>query len=321
MIKRDFDRVSTLLLAYPEGFKETAFGCDYSGLTDFYDDLIILVPPEILVKVLVTSEQIGESLRLLRKKLEYIVMPDLVSIWLRDQVGFNMVENCIVKPCFQPKFYECEGLWTAKAISDSMTHLAPRLGIPLQELGLIWDGGNMVTNGYFALISSRLLQDNKHLTPNQIIQTVRKNLFLEPIFFPELAGDITGHMDGFCAFVNEKTIAVSSYPAGFDQYQRDYVDGLAALCADLGLRVIRTQENPMWNLDHPDKHVEMENCKGLYVNFLRLNDTFILPEYTGFTFYNNRNRQLLEGYGKVVTINCDELAKFGGVLHCISWVD
>ena len=67
------------------------------------------------------------------------------------------------------------------------------------------------------------------------------------------------------------------------------------------------------------------SARGNYINFLRINWTIILPEYTLPTkretnFYNKMNQEILEGLGfEVMRINCDILSQFGGVLHCISF--
>jgi agmatine/peptidylarginine deiminase len=67
------------------------------------------------------------------------------------------------------------------------------------------------------------------------------------------------------------------------------------------------------------------SARGNYINFLRLNNTIILPEYTLPTlretkYYNNINKDSLTQLGfQVKTINCDLLSKEGGSLHCLSY--
>ena len=67
------------------------------------------------------------------------------------------------------------------------------------------------------------------------------------------------------------------------------------------------------------------SARGNYINFLRLNNTIILPEYTLPTlretkYYNNINKEILTQLGfQVKTINCDLLSKEGGSLHCLSY--
>ena len=57
-----------------------------------------------------------------------------------------------------------------------------------------------------------------------------------------------------------------------------------------------------------------------------LNDTIIMPEYkyknSKDNKFNKINYEILAKLGfNVIKINCDDLAKFGGVLHCISFTN
>jgi len=57
-----------------------------------------------------------------------------------------------------------------------------------------------------------------------------------------------------------------------------------------------------------------------------LNDTIIMPVYkyekVTDNKYNEMNKKILSDLGfDVITINCDNLAKFGGGLHCISFTN
>ncbi len=67
------------------------------------------------------------------------------------------------------------------------------------------------------------------------------------------------------------------------------------------------------------------SARGNYINFLRLNNTIILPEYSLPTlketkYYNEVNKEILIQQGfEVRTINCDMLSKEGGSLHCLSY--
>jgi agmatine/peptidylarginine deiminase len=67
------------------------------------------------------------------------------------------------------------------------------------------------------------------------------------------------------------------------------------------------------------------SARGNYINFLRINNLIILPEYTLATkketdYYNKVNQEILERLGfEIKRINCDLLSKLGGVLHCISF--
>ena len=90
-----------------------------------------------------------------------------------------------------------------------------------------------------------------------------------------------------------------------------------------GLRIVDTYDNPVNERCYVGGE-SIESAKGCYVNFLKLNNTIILPEFSPprrpVINYNKKNRETFEKLGySVQAINCTELSKLGGVLHCISW--
>ena len=106
--------------------------------------------------IFVKTKQIGEKIKNLRTNLRYIVNSELKSIWLRDFASFNM-DDKIVKPIF---YYE-DNSNIALKINKSMRTLNYLLKKRLVDIDLIWDGGNLVTNGEIGFITERIIQDNK----------------------------------------------------------------------------------------------------------------------------------------------------------------
>lgn len=89
------------------------------------------------------------------------------------------------------------------------------------------------------------------------------------------------------------------------------------------LEIIGIQDRPTLERCYVDEE-SIESANGCYINFLKLNNTIILPKFDIGRFksstYNSVNKELLEEMGyDVVSIDCTELSNLGGVLHCISW--
>ena len=67
----------------------------------------------------------------------------------------------------------------------------------------------------------------------------------------------------------------------------------------------------------------MPSAVGCYVNFLRIGDLVILPQ---FGLEQDAEalaacRRIFGGNIKVETVDCSTLALEGGVLNCVSWMD
>ncbi len=318
MIKTDFSEIKELYLIYPESIKED--DCNYNELTDFYNELISLVPEEIELIIFVKTNLIGEKIKDLRVNLKYIVNNELNSIWLRDFAGFNFNDK-IVKPIFKPKYSYSK---TANLINKSINTLNYILNKKITNIPLIWDGGNLVTNGEVGFITKRIIKDNQNkFSEKQIKEIIKENLNINPIFIPVLKDDKIAHADGYLAFIDNKTILLSEYPK-YKEFKKDndYVSRIEKILNENHLKPIRIHENPIGENSIKD----IQSAKGIYINFLRLNNILILPIYKyeqdTDNEFNKVNEKKLNDLGyDVITRNCDKLAEFGGVLHCISFTN
>ena len=80
--------------------------------------------------------------------------------------------------------------------------------------------------------------------------------------------------------------------------------------------VVEMKETPSDEADG-----DIINAKGNYINFLQLGKEIYLPSFGNNSDVEKYNTDLLSKYGKVRTIPANELAQFGGLLHCISFTN
>jgi agmatine/peptidylarginine deiminase len=323
MIKTDFSKVERLLLIYPAGIIEDQY--DYNALIPLYDELISLVPEDIEVILLCKSPQPISKFNKLRQNLKCVVIDKLQTIWLRDIAGFNCGDS-IVKPIFRPKYYK-GSFRKANTINRQMEVIHKILRKKLVKIPIIWDGGNLVTNGKFGLITDRLFEDNPRLQETEISEMIENHLHIKPIFVHQPSNDPLAHLDGYLAFIDEQTAVVGNYPDSWYEYEKKYVEKLSRLLAEQGIEVVHISENPEDKFYFGTNQAGgIPSAKGIFVNFLQINGLYIVPEYSLETDdegmdYNLQARKTLETFGKVISINCDELGRYSGVLHCISFCD
>ena len=130
-------------------------------------------------------------------------------------------------------------------------------------------------------------------------------------------------------------MCLSQYPnIDFLKADIEYVMGIKKQLEDRHFEITRIYDRPVSEKVVGSGEYENDkasNClnsaRGIYINFLLLNDTIILPEYTLPNYkkqidYNMINKQAFTDLGyTVITLNCDELAWLGGSLHCISFTN
>jgi len=295
-------------LAYPSGVKEDKD--DYSPLTSFYDELLELIPTDVEVLLFVKTREIAQAIYAngFKRPIRCVVHNGLKTIWLRDAVGFNLGTR-LVKPITP----------YSQATGESMSLIHSFLNLDLDPIELVWEGGNLVTNGRVGFISNKLKQRNQTKFPDEaaLSQHIREKLGIEPIWVDLPRADKLSHTDGYMTFISPNQLLVSTYPTGWHPDEQACVDKIAEQARAQGLEVIRIPDAPV---DSPVKKSTVASAEGIYINFLQINNTWLIPKYN-----KPDEQQLMEQLkrlnpnGSVVPIDCTELAEFGGVLHCISF--
>lgn len=326
MIKADFSKCNALFLSYPKEFSN-----EYESLVPFYNDLIELIPNDIPLFVIVNKKKVGNELKAIfshKSNVQVVPINYWDEIWLRDCMG-QPTEAGILKPIYSPNYCTLgkEGKYFQYLDKLSRRIIDQSVGINITDLPLVIDGGNFVHNTKKVFLTNKVIEDN----PGKDVEAIIKDYTgLEAIIVERNYYDVMGHIDGYLAFKDENTLFVSEYPElAYLKQDIKYVQMLKSVAEDNGFKVVPMFDRP---IDEPIycncKGKKTRSClhsaKGVYVNYIRFNNYIIMPEYTipksSKIEYNWMNKKLLHSYGfDVLTINCDQLAKFGGSLHCISF--
>lgn len=138
----------------------------------------------------------------------------------------------------------------------------------------------MVSNGKIGLITDKIYDLNKDKTKDEVKGIIREYLGIEPIVFPTFKFDSLGHSDGYVNFLSESTICVSKYPGKlFLKDEIKSLKGLENILKELGLEIIHIHDRPVAEVCKVGNE-KIEGARGFYNNFIKLNDTVILPEFT-----------------------------------------
>ncbi|WP_461449787.1 agmatine deiminase family protein [Mucilaginibacter sp.] len=322
----DFNKCKYLFLAYPKGFLN-----EYESLVPFYDQLIELIPKDINLILITSTKKVQQALTTKfrhKSNVEIIIINYFDEIWLRDCMGLTAGDK-IFKPNYSPnyctlkkeaKYYQYINMLTKRILSETFTS-------QIIEVPLNVDGGNFVHNTKKVFMTEKVYEDNPGKNIEKIIMDYTG---LEAIIVNRSYYDVIGHTDGYMAFKDENTVFISEYPnLPYLKKDIEYVNMLKTMAVKNGFDVLPIYDHP---IDEPIqcacKREKTRSClfsaTGVYVNYIRFNNYIIMPEYSlpvnSEIEYNWINKKWLESQGfDVLTINCDQLAKFGGSLHCISF--
>lgn len=330
VIQTDYSKVDSILIAYPLGYKN-----EFSELTLFYDKLISKIPIDINIIAIVNNKSAQEQLKIKfgYRALEIIVINGWDDIWIRDIIGIG-IEHSIAQPIYDATYCNYiaknRNFKLINSAAEDLIKNVLRKGIVKVPLKI--DGGNLILNSKYAFITQKVITDNNSLSEDEITSLLHEKLGIMPIIVPTNKGDSLGHIDGYMSFINDDCIAIAEYPKmEIFKADNEYSNILHKYCQKLNLRIVTIQERPV-NQTIPcecDLKGKRKFCTytavGNYINFLRINNTIILPEYTlpslkETMMYNNLNEETLSYLGfQVIKINCDTLAQHGGSLRCLSY--
>jgi len=327
----DYSKVNNLLLAYPERFYN-----EYESLTSFYDGLIELIPNSIQLWIICNNQSsIGKlKQKFCYKKLNLIGIRGWDEIWLRDCIGLKKGSE-IIKPYYHPSYCEMAGSgfynYYYKINKLSKIIIKECITDKIINLSLKLDGGNFVNNDTIAFLTDKVVADNRELSKSEITAIIKDFTGLQAIILPRNPNDNVGHLDTFLAFTSSNKACISNYPSlSFLREDIGLLYKIRAMLEEEKIEVFDIHDRPIdeavaCNCYLKNKKTCLSTARGNYLNFLRLNNTILLPEYTLPTqketkYYNSINREIFENQGfEVISLNCDQLSKKGGSLHCITY--
>ena len=239
--------------------------------------------------------------------IAYKFIPDTKDIWAVDFMPVQLEINNFVRFIYNPGYLQTPA--NLKTISDVSATLQ-KMGLLTKVSKILLDGGNVIKAKDKVILSSRVFSENPGINLADLIKKLEAALEVNRIIFiPEDKNDFTGHADGMVRLVDEDTVLINKYS------KRDEELRLAIRLAlhNAGLKPIEFAYNPYLNY-------KIDDAKGVYINYLEMDKLIMVPAFEiAEDEIAVKQLEHLFPHKKVLSINCSEIAKKGGVLNCVSW--
>jgi agmatine/peptidylarginine deiminase len=223
---------------------------------------------------------------------------------------------------------------------------AARIGVPVSDFDLYFEGGNLLPNGGgLCLTSSVVLDANPHVDEAFIRDMFREQLgCVELVIVEALRDAATGHVDMWLAWADHTTLLVGEYLPLQDAVNREIIErnvrkrltGLTDPETGEPIEIVRipmptncpAEERPgnRDGLESPPlasqwcAHVPAsERIWRSYLNVLFLNGTLLLPVYEQDRTYEAEAIATWESFGfNVIPLDADLIAPYQGEFHCVA---
>ena len=228
------------------------------------------------------------------------------DIWLRDFMPVKTGDGRYVSFRYEPSYLVNNPEIRTDYKRDMEENVKEKLGIEVEYSNINLDGGNVVMSPSkkTTIISERVFSENPERERDDLLAELERILAAKVIIIPALKSDMTGHADGMVRFVDETTVIGNRTP-----YKNGHEQKIKKLLKRYGINVI----------DFPYFDSKGISAVGTYLNFLETDDTIFLP-----IFGHEMDGEAISAAKsifrkKIVPVRCEDIAKEGGCLNCISW--
>jgi agmatine deiminase len=235
------------------------------------------------------------------------LLPNTKDVWAVDYMPIQIAENKFVQFDYDPDYLQ--GKTLQKTISN-VDEICKIIGIETEKSNIKIDGGNVIRNSNKVIMCDKILNENKHLKKELLVEELTNLFQIEVlIFIPTDPLDEIGHADGMVRFINDKTVLINGYA------KEDFVleQSVKSSINNAGLDWVEIPYNPYNNKKN-------FHANGIYMNFLQMENVLVIPTF------NIKEDEIAVRFFEdnfidytIKTLESNEIAYNGGVLNCITW--
>lgn len=241
----------------------------------------------------------------------------VMTMWARDYGPLTVLDRH-----GQPFFLDANYQGRGGALDNNVpVHLADELEIPVFELPLTMEGGDLLTNGQgLCLSTQRLLhrnQEERGYTQDDVWKILQRYFGFEQwIPLPSLQGEPTGHLDMYLTFVEPLTVVVGQYDPAVDPDNAAWLDWVART-----LDARETLHGPL-RVERIPMPPHQDGLWRTYTNVVFANGVLLVPTYPKVS--PKLNRQALAVYQRLLpeweirSVDASSLIRRNGALHCVT---
>ena len=247
--------------------------------------------------------------------LHFVSLP-VKGMWVRDYGPSFVRGRDGTITILDAQYLETDRFEDDKAPSE----LAALLRLPVADVPLTCEGGNLLSNGQgLCLTTTTLHARNVHRghTPQVVCNTLGHYYgFRQVIMLKSLLSEPTGHIDMFATFVSPNVVVIGEYDPKIDPVNADILNENAKMLTDA-----RTAFGPLRVVRIPMP----SNRGGLwktFTNVIYANGTLIMPTYGAAELELQKEamatyQRLLPDW-EVIGVDATSVIKQRGSLRCVS---
>lgn len=244
---------------------------------------------------------------LTRHGVEVRLLDDVRDIWVRDFSPIPVAPGQLMQFRYEPDYLKDHPeLRTGREVPGQFADLGD-----CQHSNINLDGGNVVASVNKAILTDKIYRENPDWERNELRKELRRALQVEKlIIIPKEPYDYVGHADGIVRWIDEDTLLVNDYRLTDPVFSE-------RLNQILDRNKIHYELFPYF-VEKANRY-EIPSALGCYINFLRTQNVVIVPAFgSEMDALAQEQLQSLLPDVLVISLDCTNLAREGGVLNCIT---
>ncbi len=270
-------------------------------ITSFQTNKLFLSP---LLKIKYPTFWNHFNSALKQNNIDYHFIPFTKDVWVTDFMPVQVTNEKLIRFQYKPSYLT--GRYK-ETITDNKA-ICAEMKITTIDSEIIFEGGNVTQMKNKVLISERVLAENEKFTGKELVKELEKLFECAVIIIPVEPNDFTGHADGMIRNYKDNIVLVNDY-----SFHKRFEKRFHKYLAKAEIKFITV---PYYGFENKSVY---DAC-GMYINYLHLQKYIFLPVFNLAT--DNAAIEQFEKLfpdDKVVPVLCNDLAKDGGAVNCISW--
>ncbi|NND50138.1 MAG: hypothetical protein HKN60_07785 [Rhizobiales bacterium] len=244
-----------------------------------------------------------------------ILVADTSSMWARDYSPISAIDSNGERLFLNPDFQHMR----SRSDAEMRAAFEDTFGGKFIDVGLGFEGGNLLTNGAgFALTSKTIITQNSLKCDQQKISNILDEKFAcsQWAAINPLNGERTGHVDLVAAFLTPTLLALAQYDPADDAINAQSLDETAR-----ALNGYQTKAGKLEVVRIPMGD-SSNNVFRSYTNLIIVNGLVLVPTYP--TVDPILDQRVIDQVSELMPnhavfgLDCSELIKLGGSLHCMT---
>ena len=222
-------------------------------------------------------------------------------VWARDYMPIQLEKTMVFYFEYWPDY-----LLGYDGFIPNVLEIIDHLHLGRIPVDYILDGGNFVKCGDKVIMTDKIFKENDWMERKELLATLEDYLQVQIVIIPWDRYEIFGHSDGMVQWIEGNRVLMNNYINTDPNFRKKLLEALT----------------PHFVVDELEFNTpRLNKLSWAYLNFLRVKNTIFVPGlHTKEDPLALQQIQQFYPDCKVIQVQgCEELARDGGALHCVTW--